>query len=119
MADLREWHVCIKFCFQLGKAAAQMHQMLKQAFGCNSLGQTQIYDSYKHLKNGQTLTDGDNHLGRPSTGTTPENVAKVRDLILQDRRLTIHDLYNTLGLSYGIGTEYEDYGEVCASTAAK
>ncbi|PNF41547.1 hypothetical protein B7P43_G12312 [Cryptotermes secundus] len=34
-------------------------------------------------------------------GKTPENVAKVRDLILQDRRLTIQDLCNTLGLSYG------------------
>ncbi|PNF14514.1 hypothetical protein B7P43_G15642 [Cryptotermes secundus] len=34
-------------------------------------------------------------------GKTPENVAKVGDLIPQDRRLTIQDLCNTLGLSYG------------------
>jgi hypothetical protein len=45
--------------------------------------------------------DDNNCLGRPSTDTTPENVAKVMDLILQDRRLTIHDLCNTLGLSHG------------------
>jgi hypothetical protein len=42
--------------------------MLKQAFGDNSLGQTQTYDWYKHFKNGQTSTDDDDHLGRPSTG---------------------------------------------------
>jgi hypothetical protein len=30
-----------------------------------------------------------------------ENEAKVKDLVLQDRRLTIQDLCNTLGLSYG------------------
>jgi hypothetical protein len=29
--------------------------MLKQAFGDNSLGQTQSYDWYKHFKNGHQL----------------------------------------------------------------
>ncbi|PNF30777.1 hypothetical protein B7P43_G06188, partial [Cryptotermes secundus] len=100
MADRREQRVCIKFCFKHGKTAAETHQMLKQAFGENSLGQTQTYNWYKRFKNGRTSTD-DDRSGRPSTGTTPENVAKVRDLILQDRRLTIQDLCNTLGLSYG------------------
>lgn len=125
MADLREQRVCIKFCFKLGKTAAKTHQMLKQAFGDNSLGQTQTYDWYKRFKNGRTSTD-DDRSGRPSTGITPENVTKVRDLILQDRRLTIQDLCNTLGLSYGTSTNFvrgteheEDCGEVCAMTAAK
>jgi histone-lysine N-methyltransferase SETMAR len=49
----------------------------------------------------RTSTDDDDSTGRPSTGTTPENVAKVRDLILQDRRLTIQDYCNTLGPSCG------------------
>ncbi|PNF17592.1 hypothetical protein B7P43_G14400 [Cryptotermes secundus] len=75
--------------------------MLKQAFGDKSLGQTQTYNWYKCFKNGWTLTDDDDRSGRPSAGITPENVAKVRDLILQDCRLTIQDLCNTLGLSYG------------------
>ncbi|PNF14013.1 hypothetical protein B7P43_G03567 [Cryptotermes secundus] len=100
MVDLREQHVRIKFCFKLGKTAAETHQMLKQAFGENSLGQTQTYNWYKRFKNGRTLTD-DNRSGRPTVGKTPENVTKVRDLILQDRRLTIQDLCNILRLSYG------------------
>ena len=83
MADLREQRVCIKLCIKLEKTAAEMHQMLKQAFGDNSLGETQTYDWYKHFKNGRASTDDDDHPGRPSTGTTPENVSKVRDLILQ------------------------------------
>jgi hypothetical protein len=45
MADLREQRVCIKFCFKLGKTAAETHHMLKQAFGDSSLGQTQSYDT--------------------------------------------------------------------------
>jgi hypothetical protein len=74
---------------------------LKRAFGDDNLGRTQTYDCYKRFKNGGTSTDDDDRSGWPSTGNAPENVAKVRDLILQDRRLTIQDLYNTLGLSYG------------------
>jgi hypothetical protein len=50
MARQREPRVCIKFCFKLGKTAAETHQILKQAFDDNSLGQTQIYDWYTHFK---------------------------------------------------------------------
>jgi hypothetical protein len=59
-------------------------------------------------------------------GITPEIVAKVRAVILQDHTLAIQDLCNTLGLSYWCmstnfvgGTEHEDCGEVGATTAAK
>ncbi|PNF29962.1 hypothetical protein B7P43_G07282, partial [Cryptotermes secundus] len=93
--------VCIKFCFKLGKTAAETHQMLKEASGGSSLGHTQTYNWYKRFKTGRTSNDDDNLSGRPPTGTTPESIKKVRDLILQDRRLTIQDLCNTLGLSYG------------------
>jgi hypothetical protein len=41
MVDVKEQRVCVKFCFKLGKSAAQTHQMLKQAFGNDALGQTQ------------------------------------------------------------------------------
>ncbi|PNF20610.1 hypothetical protein B7P43_G04271 [Cryptotermes secundus] len=58
MADLREQHVCIKFCFKLGKTATGTHQMLKQAFGENSLGQTQTYNWYKRFKDTLGLSYG-------------------------------------------------------------
>jgi hypothetical protein len=52
MAHLREQRVCIKFCFKVEKPAAETLQMLEQAFGDNSLGQTQTYDWYKRFNNG-------------------------------------------------------------------
>ena len=39
--------------------------------------------------------------GRPSTNTTPENIANVPEAILADRRQTIHDVCEIVGLSYG------------------
>jgi histone-lysine N-methyltransferase SETMAR len=56
---------------------------------------------YKRFKDGRTSVDDDERSGRPSTGTTPENIAKVREAILADRRQTIHDVCEMVGLSYG------------------
>jgi len=43
----------------------------------------------------------DEHSGRPLTSTTPENIARVHQTILADRRQTIHDVCDIVGLSYG------------------
>jgi len=45
--------------------------------------------------------DNDECSGRPSTSATPENIAKVHEAILADRRQTIHDICEIVGLSYG------------------
>jgi hypothetical protein len=101
MVDVKEQRVCIKFCFKLGKSAAETHQMIKQAFDDDALGQTQTYDWFNWFKNGRTLVDDDERSGRASTSTTPENVAKVCEVIREDHRRTIQDVCNILVLSYG------------------
>jgi len=45
--------------------------------------------------------EDDKHSVRQSTRTTPEMIAKVREVILEDRRQAIHDVCNRVGLSYG------------------
>jgi hypothetical protein len=75
--------------------------MIKQAFGDDALGQTQTYDWFNLFKNGRTSVDDDGCSGQPSTSTTPENVAKVCEVIREDHRRTIQDVCNILVLSYG------------------
>ena len=101
MADVKEQRICIKFCFKLNKTAAEAHQVLKEAFGEQALSQTRTFEWFKHLKDCQETVEDDKHFGRPSTCTTSEMVAKVRDVILEDRRQTIHDVCNCIGLSQG------------------
>jgi ribosomal protein S25 len=43
--------------------------------------------------------------GRPSTSKTTENVEKIRELIHEDRHRTIHELADTVGISYGVCQE--------------
>ena len=53
------------------------------------------------LQGGRTSVDDEERSGRLPTSTTPENIAKVREAILADRRQTIHDVYEIVELSYG------------------
>jgi len=101
MADVKEQRICIKFCFKLNKTAAEAHQVLKEAFGEQALSQTRTFEWFKRLKDCRESVEDDKHFGRPSTCTTPEMIVKVRGIILEDRRQTIHDVCNCVGLSYG------------------
>jgi len=47
-----------------------------------------------------TSVDDDERSGRPSTSTTPENIAEVREAILANRRQTIHDVCEIVRLSH-------------------
>jgi histone-lysine N-methyltransferase SETMAR len=75
--------------------------MLQEAFGDNAMSQSITFLWYKRFKDGRTTVDDDERSGGPSTSTTPDNIAKVREAILADRRRTIHDICEIVGLSYG------------------
>ena len=74
--------------------------MLKEAFGEQALSQERTFEWFKHFKDGRESVEDDKHSGRPSTCTTPEMIAKVREVILEHRRQTIHNVCNSVGLSY-------------------
>ena len=58
--------------------------MLNEAFGDNAVGQMQTYKWFKCFKNGRMSVEDEERSGRPSTGTTTENVEKVWQVILED-----------------------------------
>jgi hypothetical protein len=74
--------VLLKFCQKLGDSKAETIWKIQQAFGDDAMGAIQI-------KDGHTLTDSDQHFGRPSTSQNANVIENVRSLILEDHRLTI------------------------------
>jgi histone-lysine N-methyltransferase SETMAR len=64
------------------------------------MSQIKTFLWYKRFKDGRTSVDDDEHSGRLSTSTTPENIPQVHNAILADRRRTIHDVCEIVGLSY-------------------
>jgi histone-lysine N-methyltransferase SETMAR len=101
MADVKEQRICIKFYFRLNKTATETHRMLKEAFGEQTFSQARTFESFKRFKDGLESVEDRKQSGRLSTCTTPEIIAEVLEVIIEDRRQTIHDVCNHVGLSYG------------------
>jgi len=64
MASNKHQRVCVKFCFLLGKSAAETVLMLKEVFKEESLSKTQVYGQYSrfkrvkcHVRTSQDLAD--------------------------------------------------------------
>ena len=81
MADFRELHICIKFCFNLGKTDAECYEMLKTAFGEQVMGRSQTFQWFSRFKAGRTSTDDNKCVGRPVSSSTPEMNDRVSDYL--------------------------------------
>jgi hypothetical protein len=101
MADLKEQCICVKFCFKLGKAAPETHEMLKTAFGDNAMGRTQTFEWFSQFKCGETSAEDSELSDRPLTGSTDENAENVRKIFNEDRRNSITEIAGRLCLTYG------------------
>jgi hypothetical protein len=85
-----------------GKFATETLEMLPEAFGEHTLSRTAVYEWHSCFKVGQVSFEDDEHSGCRSTSKTTENIEKIRELINEDRRLTIHELADTAGISHGV-----------------
>jgi len=101
MDQRKEQRVCIKFCASLGKSATETLEMIQQGFGDQSLSRTQVFQWHARFKTGRTSVDDDEHTGRPTSCTTPETVARIQELIRQDRHRTIRDIAEEVEVGYG------------------
>jgi len=76
-------------------------EMIQQGFRDQSLSRTQVFQWHARFKTGRTSVDDDKHTGRPTSCTTPETVARIQELIHQDRRQTIRDIAEEVEVGYG------------------
>ena len=98
ITEKQDQRICIKFCFQLGKTSSETIQVMKKAFGNESMSKTRIKEWYNRFKGGRTYVDSYSRSGRPPTTKTLDNIERVRFAIKGDRRLTVHELENDLGI---------------------
>jgi len=47
MCESTEQHICIKFCFKIGKTPMETYQLLQQAYGEDAMGRTQVFDWFR------------------------------------------------------------------------
>jgi hypothetical protein len=98
-------HVHIKFWGKLGKSATKTPEMLRKAFGEHSLSWTAVFEWHSRFKAGQESVEDYECSGWSSSSKTTENVEKIRELIPEECCQTIHELSDTVGITYGVCQE--------------
>ena len=101
MSEFVEQKSAIKFCLRNEISVAETFRMLKKAFGDLTMSQKNVYKWYKDLKEGRERLDDLERPGRPSTSTDEQHVNQIKELVHKNRRLTLRDLADTIGISRG------------------
>ena len=72
--------------------------MLREALKEEALSQARVYEWFSRFKRGDMSLKDQPRSERPSTSRTDENIQKVRDVIMFDRRRTIDELEALTGV---------------------
>jgi len=100
--DLKqEQRICIKFCQKIGKTATETVDLIKLAFGMNSLSQSRVFEWFARFRDGRGTTEDDLHTGRPIASRTAERVEEISNLIIKDRRISVREIAEKVGMSFG------------------
>ena len=89
----------IKFCFKLGKTAAETVEMMKHVYGDNCLSRAQIFRWYTRFKSGVETIEDETRPGRPFSVRNEGLNAKLRERIQEERCATVHTLGSTSTLA--------------------
>ena len=70
------------------------------AFGESTMSRTQVQLWYNRFKAGREDGNDDAHPDRPSMSTIDESIEAVKKMILDNRRITIREVADDVGISF-------------------
>lgn len=99
--EKNEIRAVIKYLCLKKMSTKDIHSDLVEALGDSAPPYSTVARWAKEFKLGRTSTEDEHREGRPSTSSTEDNVKKVEDVVLADRRVTIRHVAEVTGISYG------------------
>jgi len=97
--------------------------MLVQVYRDNAMKKTAVYKWVKHFSEGRESVTDEERSGWPATSRTEENIAKVCQIMRENRRLTIRSIAEQVYIDREtvrkILTEDIDMRKVCANMVPK
>ena len=97
--------------------------MLVQVYRVNDVKKTAVYKWVKCFSEGRESVTVEERSGRPATSRTKENIAKVRQIVRENRRLTVWSIAEQVNIHREtvreILTEDLDIRKVCAKMVLK
>jgi len=89
----------IKFCFKLGKTAAETVELMRQVYGDNCLSRAQIFRRYAQFKFGVGTIENEARLARQFSVRNEGLIAKVRKRIQEERCVTVRMMADEFGVN--------------------
>ncbi|XP_045453244.1 histone-lysine N-methyltransferase SETMAR-like [Melitaea cinxia] len=99
--EKNEIRAVIKYLCLKKMSSKDIHSDLVETLGDSAPPYSTVARWAKEFKLGRTSTEDEHREGRPSTSLTEDNVKKVEDVVLADRRVTIRYEAEVTGISYG------------------
>ncbi|XP_067120941.1 protein GVQW3-like [Centruroides vittatus] len=94
-----ETRAVIKYLTKKGLTPSQIKADMDEVLGESALSCTTVKKWTSLFKSGRESVEDDPRSGRPSTAVTEENIDKVHDFVLADRRLKTREIAETTGIS--------------------
>jgi histone-lysine N-methyltransferase SETMAR len=97
--DKIEYHAVIKFFVKEGLTSNEIHSKFIKLFGDSSPSFSTIKKWAAKFKRGRTSLEDDRHEGRSKSATTPAIIEQVHNMVLDDRRMKVREIAETVGIS--------------------
>ena len=98
---IMDQRTCIKFCVKNEIKCNKVCDMLIKAYGDSTMSKPRIYEWYKRFSEGRESVEDDDRSGRPNTSINEDQIEKVKQMILENRRITIREVSDEIGISFG------------------
>ena len=82
-----------------GLKGSEIFEELKNVLGESALSHAAVKNWVAEFKRGRTSVHDEYRSGRPKSVTTPEMISKVHEMILQNRRLKLSEIANSVSIS--------------------
>lgn len=94
-----EKRAVIKYFYLKGFTPKEIKEEMDSTLGDSSPSYSMVKQWVAELKMGRTSTSDERRSGRPVEVTTPEMIEKIHQIVLEDRRLKVHEIAEICGIS--------------------
>ena len=97
--DKIQYRAVIKFFVKKGLTPNKIHSKFINVYGDSTPSFSTINKWAAVFKRGRTSLEDNPREGRPKSATTPEIIKQVHDMVLDDRRMKVREIAETIGIS--------------------
>jgi hypothetical protein len=109
VTDVKKQRVCIKFCFKLGRSATETSETLKILSGEQIVCRTQVFEWFSKFRISMTSAKDAEHLEHVSTSKMGESAEQVKEVLLKNRRMTLHEVANIFSISFVSVSQFREF----------